>query len=87
MKDRNPYMALPAHVYLPALATAYIWFFGFGAMKIVPLIFPFFFFVLITVTIVAFYAKEKNLKKAMTQFVFLLVVLSPIIFLTLHRRH
>ena len=85
-------MSLPAHVYLPALISIYISFFGllfgFKASLIVALIMPILFFVLEASGIaVNFFAGEKNLKKAVIQVAFLLVVLSPIIIFACIKSH
>jgi hypothetical protein len=82
MKNRKPYISLPAHVYLPALASVYIAFFLCGTLAIA-LILPILFFLLeASAIVVDLFAGEKNSKRAVIQFIILLVVLSPIIIAT-----
>jgi hypothetical protein len=87
MKDWINYAPYPPEAYLTGLISAYI---SVVICKtlVFALIVPLFFFLVIAATIVAdLFIGEKKIKKAMTQSIFLLAVLSPIIIFVCFKSH
>lgn len=86
MKKWENYSPYPPDSYVIGLVSAYVSFFVFKSL-VIALILPIFFFVLEATAIVLFYTKGKNLKRATTQFIFLLVMLSPIVIVAWFHLH
>lgn len=87
MKKWRPYEPYSLDAYLVALVAAYLSFFLCRTL-IFALIAPFLFFAIMAVGITAnLLCREKNLVNATLRFLFLLVVLSPLIIVAYLRVH